>query len=78
MELLKLNKKNLREIHGITKNSNAIVTIQYINNELKCTTEQKCVIGRENFNLIVNNISILGTFVFIDNYNLPIFKTLKF
>lgn len=78
MELLKLNKKNLKEIHGITKNSNAIVTIQYINNELKCTTEQKCVIGRGNFNSIVNNTSILGAFIFTDNYNLPVFKTLKF
>lgn len=77
--LIQVNTDSVKKIHGITKNGNAIVTIQYTNSVLKCTTEQKCIIRRGNYNsLLYSNLPITGAIVTVTGYDLPIFKTLKF
>lgn len=77
--LIKISTDNVKKTHGITRNGNAIVTIQYVNDILKCTTEQKCIIRRGNYNsLLYSNLPITGAIVTVKGYDLPIFKTLKF
>ena len=70
--LIELTKEDIKSVNAITKNGNAIVT-------LRGYEGVKCIIRRGNFNSIMcTERPIMGAIVPVDNYDLPVFKTLKF
>jgi hypothetical protein len=69
-----LDKSSLVEIHGITKNGNAIVTI-FVPWQLP---DNRVIMSKRNFNFLINNTPITGAIVKVEKYDLPIFKTLSF
>jgi hypothetical protein len=72
--MYEIYKTNISEIHSITKNGNAIVTI-YTPFALP---SNKVIISRRNFNKIMMGSPINGAIVKVPDYDIPMFKTLSF
>ena len=67
-------RESITRIHGITKNSNAIVTAYTPFG----FPSQKILMSRNNFNQLMGGKSVTGAVIVDPNWELPILKTLTF